>query len=342
MADRVSFFANGPARLLMSCIIADEFYPDKRRTLILLDQFGYDYGRLLPHVGASFDRILFVKGRERRYSNLAQIVGTYIRPYIDLSDAFSPGEHSILFGLRSPIQKHIIRRNRELGNSIDIYAESIAVDRYFDNGFDTEPVLRSLARGMMARALDYQHDYDRFFLHVPQLYLDSPQAPKFRKMPRLFQMPSAEKYADIMLRDIDLSGLAGYDTVFFGQPLSNFDGLITPEAEEDMLRQILGDRKVVVMPHPNERLDVHNKYAVLPNARILPAGLPNDLICQRLKPRRTITYSSTIGIDYALSQPNTENLFFPVLARSLHALERYARHVSNIEVSDRYVTIDAG
>jgi len=301
MADRVSFFANGPARLLMSCIIADEFYPDKRRTLILLDQFGYDYGRLLPHVGASFDRILFVKGRERRYSNLAQIVGTYIRPYIDLSDAFSPGEHSILFGLRSPIQKHIIRRNRELGNSIDIYAESIAVDRYFDNGFDTEPVLRSLARGMMARALDYQHDYDRFFLHVPQLYLDSPQAPKFRKMPRLFQMPSA-----------------------------------------DMLRQILGDRKVVVMPHPNERLDVHNKYAVLPNARILPAGLPNDLICQRLKPRRTITYSSTIGIDYALSQPNTENLFFPVLARSLHALERYARHVSNIEVSDRYVTIDAG
>ena len=155
MFKAIGFYVNGPARLLMASIIAEEYYPDERKTLKLLDQFGYDYSGLLPHVKSMFDRILFVKGYERHYSHLAQFVGTYGRRYSELSDAFNSGEHAILFGLRSPIQKHIISRNRELGNTIDIYAESIAVDRDFDNGFDAEGLPRKPARRTMARAFDY-------------------------------------------------------------------------------------------------------------------------------------------------------------------------------------------
>lgn len=171
---------------------------------------------------------------------------------------------------------------------------------------------------------------------MPELYSASPHAPKFRKMPRLFQMPSAAKYADIPLRDIDLSALEGYDTVFFGQPRSIHERFISPEKEAEILRQILGERKVLIMLYPNERLTPRNKYKVLPNAYVLPAGMPNLLICQRLEQRHTITYSSTIGIDYALSRPESENLFFPVLTKSLYALEGYARHIPNIEVRDRF------
>ena len=336
MFKSASFYVNGPARLLMAAIIAEEYYPDEPKTLILLDQFGYDYNGLLPHVESLFDRIVFIKGYERRYSHLAQFVGTYGRRYTELSNVFGSDEHAVLFGLRSPIQKHIIQKNRELGNTIDIFAESIAVDRYFDNGFDTETLPRKMARRLMARAFDYQHDYDRFFMHVPELYSDSPHAPKFRKMPQLFQTPAAAKYAEILLHGIDLSALEGYDTVFFGQPLSNHERFMSPAQEEEILRQIVGDRKVLVMPHPNERLEPRNKYDVLPNAYVVPAGMPNFLICQRLELRHTITYSSTIGIDYALSRPNSENLFYPVMTNALNVLKQYARHVPNIKVKDSF------
>lgn len=155
-------------------------------------------------------------------------------------------------------------------------------------------------------------------------------------MPQLFQTRAAAKYADVLLQGIDLSALEEYDTVFFGQPLSNHERFMSPEQEEEILRQILGDRKVLVMPHPNERLDVRNKYDVLPNAYVVPLGMPNFLICQRLELRHTITYSSTIGIDYALSRPDSENLFYPVMTSALNVLKRYVRHVPNIEVRDRF------
>ncbi len=342
MPESVTFYVNGPARLLMSCIIAEEYFPVARKTLILLDQFGYNYDRLLPHVEDRFERVVRFEGREKRYTHLGQFAGTYLRRYAELKGLFEPGGHAVLFGLRSPVQKFIIRENRRLGNGVDIYAESIAVDRYFDAGFEADGPGRQLARKLFARAFDYQHDYDRFFLHVPALYPDAPQAPKFRPMPRLYRTESAARYADILLRDVDLDGLDAYETVFLGQPLSNFDGTIAPAAEEAILKRILGDGPVLILPHPNERIGAGgNKYAALPGARIVPPGAPNDLICQRLRPKRTITYASTIGVEYALSNPDSENLFYPVLPSSHRALARYAAHIPNLTLSDAFVSAGA-
>lgn len=332
MPDHVTFFVNGPARLLRACIIAEAFFPDVPASLILLDQFGYNYDRLLPHVRQRFERVHSFHGSERSYSHLGQFAGTYLRSYGELKSCFAPNGHVVLFGLRSPVQKVIIRHNRRLGNRIDVYAESIMVDRYLDGRFERDHPVKKLLRRWMAEAFDYQHDYDRFFVHVPELFADAPQFERFRKMPRLFQLPCARKYIDLLVDETQLDGLDAFDTVFMGQPLSNFDGVISPQAEEGILRRIVGDRPVLVLPHPNERLDRHDKYAVLTNARVLPPGLPNDLICHRLRPATTITYASTMGIEYALSNPDSENYFYPVLPPTLTLLRRYEKHVPNMVV----------
>lgn len=342
LPDHVTFYVNGPARLLKACIIADAFFPDTPTSLILLDQFGYDYNRLLPHVRQKFERIAFFQANERSYTHFGQFLGTYIRRYQELQSHFAPNGHVVLFGLRSPIQKFIIRCNRKLGNSIDIYAESIMVDRYFDGRFRRDNPVKRYLRRWLSEAFDYQHEYDRFFVHVPELYADAPQSTKIRKMPSLFRLASAQKYLDLLLRDVDLEGLEKFDTVLIGQPLSNFDGFVSPQAEEDILRRIVGDRRVLVLPHPNERLDQHNKYAVLPQARVMARGAPNDLICQHLRPTTTITYASTMGIEYALSNPESANLFYPVLPPSLDLLKRYREHVPNMVVSDDCVIPGAG
>ena len=93
---------------------------------------------------------------------------------------------------------------------------------------------------------------------------------------------------------------SGFDTWFFGQPLSNFDGLVSEEKEISMLRQILADQKVLVLPHPNEILGKKNKYSSLVNVEVLKSKVPNDLLLGKIKPTKTITYGSTISLTYAL------------------------------------------
>ena len=120
MRDRdVVFHVNGPARLLMACVIGDEVYPDARKTIILLRQFGYHYDALLPHVRDRFDEVVALHQRARRYSHLDQIRGTYLDRHRSLDGAIRPGGTLVLFGLRSPVQKHLIRRAKFLGIGID-------------------------------------------------------------------------------------------------------------------------------------------------------------------------------------------------------------------------------
>lgn len=333
MVGHVVFYANGPARLMRSCIIADAFYPNAERTLILLRQFGYDYDAILPRVRDEFSEIIELRQAARRYSHVDQFIGTYLSRFPQLRPAFRPDAHAVVFGFRSPVQKRIVREMKALGATVDIYAESIMMDRYLFPR--KEHAAKRALRRLLADAFDYQHDYDRFFVRTPEIYAGSPWRDKLVEMPPLLALPSAARYADLLLDGLDLDELRRYDRVYFGQPISELFDDYSQADEEAMLRRMLGDEPVLVLPHPQERLGGENKYAALPGARVLPAGLPNDLICIRLKPTTTLTFASTIAIDYALANPGSVNLFHPLDRASRALLERFAPHVPNMRIADR-------
>ena len=126
----VVFYVNGPARLLMSCVIAEERFPGARVHLVLLDQFGYDYERLLPHVRGNFASVRRLRVRARSYSHLDQALNAYLNRYPELRGLFDTAGTLVLFGLRSPVQKYLIRQAKRRGMTVEIFAESIATDRY--------------------------------------------------------------------------------------------------------------------------------------------------------------------------------------------------------------------
>lgn len=334
----VVFYVNGPARLLMACVIGDEVYPEARKTLVLLRQFGYHYDALLPHVRDRFEKVVALEQKARRYSHLDQLLGTYLRRYPTLDGLIGPQTTLVLFGLRSPAQKHLIRRARRLGARVEVYAEGVAVERYFRDHAG-EGLARRAVRRLLPRAFDHQHDYDVFFMLNPDVYAHSPHRPKLAPMFDLYGSPSFRRYAAILTRDLDLSEAEGHDTVFLGQPLSNFDGFMGREEEEELLRRIVGDRRVLVLPHPNERLgDGLGKYAVLPNAQVLSAGVPSELLLLGLRPATTITYSSNAAINYAIMNRDSTNHFYPIFRSRYDMLVRHRASLPNIVVSDEHVT----
>ncbi len=332
----VVFYVNGPARLLMACVIADERYPSHRKHLILLNQFGYNYDALLPHVEHKFATIHLHTESAAKYFHLDQLLGVYVRSFKQLRACCKPGREAVLFGIRSPAQKTIIRESKRLGNRVVIYAESLAVDRYFRPRTKDSP-LRALGRRLLARAFDYQHDYDVFYVHNRQMYQGTPHAHKIHQMFDLFRSNSFARYSDLLLRDVDLRDAMEFDTVFFGQPLSNFDGLISHTEEVEILRQLIADRRVLVLPHPNEKLGHGDKYAGLPRVKVLRTGLPNDLLALRLRPRVTMTYSSTIGLNYAVANPDSMNYFYPIHKSLARTVRECAAALPNVVVSEEFV-----
>lgn len=347
----VVFFANGPARLLMSCLIAEEIYPDRAsRRLFLLDQYGYRYDSMLSVAREIFSSVSFVHQSTRRYSHLDQVLRVYLGRYPELRRAVTPGAEVVLFGLRSPVQKYLQRRARVVGATLRVWAEGMAIDRVFQPR-DDEP-WRGLLRRVLRRAFEYQHTYDTFYVFAREMYRDHPAYARLRDMPPLFTSRNAEKLAERIVdpADVtDLDELRTFDEVFFGQPLSEGDGPIDRDTETAMLGEILGDRKVLVLPHPGEEAALQadppdrgggvwkGKYDGLPGARVVRGDLPNDLLLLRLRPRRTSTWASTIGLTYAASHPESMNVFYPVDRVGLATLERYREHLPNIEIDDRFV-----
>lgn len=337
----VVFFANGPARLLMSCVIGDERYADTPKSLILLDQFGYKYDNLLPHVRANFERILFVRQRAARYSHFDQFWNTYFNRYPELEAALRPGGTLVQFGLRSPIQKHLLRRAKNMGSRVEIYAEGVAIDRYFQPS-QGDGLARAALRRTFRRAFDHQHDYDVFYMLNPDLFADSPHRAKLARMFDLYGSDSFRRYSAHMTKDIDMSEIRDYDTVLLGQPLAP---LGEPEEvrqqEERMLLEIVGDRRVLVLPHPVER--EHGgleKYRVLPNAKVFAAGVPSELLILGLRPSTTFTYASNAAINYAMMNPSSENFFFPLYRSRLSMLRALQKSLPNIVISEDYATND--
>jgi hypothetical protein len=339
-SENVYFYVNGVARLLMSCVIAQEVYPKHRKYLVLLHQYGYTYDSLLPHVRDQFAGIYDLRGGAARYSHADQFLNTYFNRYSGLREFFQPRSDVIVFGIRSPQQKFVVRHNKAIGNVVKVYAESLATDRYFSPR-KGESKLRWAARKVFSRAFDYQHDYDAFYVVNREMYRESPWYPKIQTMLNLYDTPTFALYAKLLTEHVDLSAVSDYDTVFFGQPLSNFDGTVDRTSEEAMLQKIVGDRRVLVLPHPNEQLDGGNKYDVLPNARIFRNnGAPNDLLLMRLRPKYTITYSSTIGLNYATMNTQSTNYFYPLHRSRVDLLQRYKRFIPNIEVNTDLVIGD--
>jgi hypothetical protein len=156
---RVYFFVNGPSRLLMAAVIAQEQYKNTEKHLILLDQYGYDYTNILPLIENDYQSIQRLKLKAQKYSEVNQLLDCYFGRFPTLRHLFQPESDVVLFGLRSPVQKFIIRRNKALKNRILIYAESLAVDRYF-LPTPEEGVLKATLRKLFSRAFDYQRDYD--------------------------------------------------------------------------------------------------------------------------------------------------------------------------------------
>ncbi len=319
---RVYFFVNGGPRLLMAAVIGQELYPDTEKHVILLDQFGYNYENLLPVVGPDFSEIHRLPIRTRNYSHLDQLISCYFGRYSSIRKIFEPNSDVILFGLRSPAQKFIIRLNRALGNRGLIFAESLAVDRYF-TARPAESVFKRSARRLLSRAFEYQHDYDAFHLFCKAVYGDSPFAPKLEQMFDLFSSSAFRCYAEQLTSHVDIDSLRQHDLVLLGQPLSNFDDRMERSEEEAILRSIVGERKVLILPHPNEILGADNKYGILPNATVLEAKVPSDLILSLTRPKETITYSSTIGITYAISNPNATSRFYPIDGTHASMLHRF-------------------
>jgi hypothetical protein len=182
---RVYFFVNGPSRLLMAAVIAQEQYKNTEKHLILLDQYGYDYTNILPLIENDYQSIQRLKLKTQKYSEVNQLLDCYFGRFPTLRHLFQPESDVILFGLRSPVQKFIIRRNKALKNRILIYAESLAVDRYF-LPTPEEGVLKATLRKLFSRAFDYQRDYDHFYLFCKEVYANSPYSEKNDQMFDLF------------------------------------------------------------------------------------------------------------------------------------------------------------
>jgi hypothetical protein len=335
-SDRVYFYVNGPSRLLMAGVIANEQYKQAEKHLILLDQFGYNYDRLLPVLGNDFKSINRLKLRARKYSHINQFFSCYFGRFSGLRHVFKPRSDVILFGLRSPAQKFIIRYNKALKNRVLIYAESLAVDKYFLSGRGDGWTTRFLRR-LFRRAFDYQRDYDVFYLFCKDVYAGSPYSGNIEQMYDLFGSKTFYRYAKKLTSHLDIIALAQHEIVLLGQPLSNFDNVIQRADEEKLLMDIVGDHKVLVLPHPNEILKDDNKYNVLPNATVLIEKVPSDLILALIKPRKTVTFSSTIGVTYALSNPNAESYFFPIFRSQAAMLSRYKEHVPNMVIDESHV-----
>jgi len=338
-AEAVYFYANGLPRLLLSCVLGSELFADRPRHLVLLHQYGYRYDALLPFVRREFDRVYHLRLRARRYSHLDQLLNAYFNPYPRLRRFFAPGGRLALFGLRSPAQKFLVRHNRQLGNGVDVFAESLAVHRYFAPP-PRSPLRRALA-GLLPRAFEIQHDYERFFVYEPEIYGDTPHAPRLRRMLDLIGAPSFPRYARHLLGDHEPRRFGDVDVVLLGQPLSNFDGALAPDAEERLLREMIGDARALVLPHPNERLaDGVGKYRVLPNARVAPPGGLSEAWLHALRPRRTMTYFSTASLHYARWNRDSVNQFFPLYRSQHDLLVRLREKLPNLEVSDRFVVAD--
>lgn len=222
MKENVYFFSNGMPRLLMSIVIAEELYKDQKKYRILLDQFGYNYNMLQPLIEPHFERIFWLKVSAKRYTHINQFLNVYFNPYLKLRKLFKRNSEMVLFGIRSPVQKFIIRHNRRLGNSMMVYAEGLAVDRYFVPRGDTT-VWRKWMRRLFRRAFDYQHDYDKFHVFVKDVYRQSKLYDKLETIFDLYGSPAFSKYASSMASDLNMGEIAGFNSVFFGQPLSNFD-----------------------------------------------------------------------------------------------------------------------
>lgn len=336
MKENVYFFANGMPRLLMSSVIAETMYERQKKYLILLDQFGYNYDTLLPSVEPLFEKILRLKISAKRYSHTDQFLSVYFKPYLCLRKFFKPNSEVVLFGFRSPPQKFIVRHNRRLGNSVQVYAEGLAVDRYFVPRTD-DNLLRSWGRRLFPCAFDYQHDYDKFHLFNKDVYKQSPWYDKLETMVDFYGNPAFSKYALVLTSELNLDEIGKYDTVFFGQPLSNFDNIMSREAEEKILAKIVGDRGVLILPHPNEILGNSNKYGSLRNGLLYRSSVPNDLLLWKLRPKVTITYSSTIGVTYAMTNPNSTNYFYPIRQQQYDMLSKYQELLTNIIVSEEFV-----
>lgn len=331
----VTFYVNGPARLLMSSVIADEHFSGYRKYLILLNQFGYEYGTLLKHVRDRFEDVFSLKLPDRKYTHWGQWRDVYLRDFPDLRAFVRPDSRLVLFGIRSPVQKFLINLTKAAGNSVDVYAESVSVDRYFVER-KSDGLIRGGIRKAFPRAFEFQHDYDRFFVLDPEMYRASPHFAKLRSIKGIYESNSFNKYARMLTSDIDLSDACKFDLVFLGQPLSNFDNFMSQAEEISILKSILGDRPVLILPHPNENFKRSNKYDCLPNARTLRAGIPSELILLSMMPKKTITYSSTCALNYAMMNPLSSNQFYPVFLDHYKMLVRYEAALPNIDVSDRF------
>ena len=337
MKEDVYFYVNGPARLLQASVIAEELYPAHRKHLILLHQFGYSYDALLPHVQHLFSRTFDVRIGLDKYSAIDQVLRTYVYRDRALMDFFQPGSHVILFGIRSPTQKLIIRHNKRIGNTVDIYAESLSVNRYFVEP-PPAPWWRTLIRHALSRAFLYQHDYDTFFVIEPSLYDGSPNRHKLRAMFDLYGSPSFERYAGLLTQGVDTGGLDDYEMVFVGQPLSNGEKYLEPAEEEHLLGEIVGDRRALIFPHPREKLSPgQDKYRALRHSRVLRSGVPSELLLLRLRPAVTATYYSTAALNYAMMNRRSMNFFYPIHRSVFQMLTEFRRALPNIVVSDAYL-----
>ncbi len=332
----VFFYVNGVPRLIMACAIADEYYPNCRKYLILLHQFGYEYDAVLPAVRDKFVAILDLRIGTRKYSDVYQFVNTYLNPYLSLRRFFTGKSEVVLFDISSPVQKFIVRHNKALGNAVKVYAESLAIDRIFAPS-KRNGLLPRIGRRLFARAFAYQHDYDVLHVHIKGIYEDSPHIGKLKPITDLYRSESFAHYARLLTAHLPMDELVDYDTIFFGQPLSNFDDIMSRDDEERMLHDILGERKTLILPHPNEILGEDNKYTRFKHARVFRSGIPNELLLLRLRPKVTMTYFSTIGINYAVANAESMNYFYPIDAPRLQMLQRYARHLPNITVDQRFV-----
>lgn len=337
MKEDVYFYVNGPARLLQASVIAEELYPDHRKHLILLHQFGYTYDALLPHVQHQFSRTFHVRIKGNTYSAVDQVLRTYFHRDPALRKFFQPGSRVILFGLSSPTQKLIIRHNKRIGNTVDIYAESLSVNRFFVEP-PPAPWWRLLIRHTLSRAFLYQHDYDTFYVIDPSLYDGSPNRHKLRAMFDLYGSRSFERYAGLLTQDIDISGLDDYEMVFLGQPLSNGTKYLEPAEEEHLLGEIIGDRRALILPHPVEELSPgQDKYRALRHSRVFRGGVPSELLLLRLRPAVTATYYSTAAVNYAMMNRRSMNYFYPIHRSVFQMLTEFGRALPNIVVSDAHL-----
>lgn len=338
-SNQVVFYVNGPPRLLLAALIAAELYPAHSCSVILLKQFGYDYSALLPYVADHFDEIHQLSITTRRYSHLDQFLKTYFARYNRLRGWVPEQAEMVLFGLRSPVEKFLIRHSRSLGNRVSVYAGSLDIERYFE-GWAGDSWLRGVMRRCFARAFDYQHDYDDFFVLEPELYRASPLFGRLSKLPDLYSSPTLRRIGDRAQLDLGLNELIGAPLVFFGQPVSGSDSLLTQKQEESLLQRIFAGRTAVVLPHPNELPPASgeaDKYSGLVGARVIRSGLPNELLLRCFRPQQAATYFSTIGVTFALRNPQVPVHFYPLRIKQLRSLERYRLLLPNMVLHDDHV-----